>query len=172
MAMSAYHKRIMDIGIDEAKRQAKEQQALREVNSAYEVLTDTSGNINFVHAGFAMSSIPHRATKDTLWERVSGAGSKLRLEAGLDHQGINVGLPYGLLARYILLYLQTYASRTRSREILLGDSMYDYWRDGDLAGRKNLPNPPRAIEADQSLPFGFLLFRFGSCGAPPRRLCT
>lgn len=132
MAVSAYHQRIMKLGLEEAQRQAKDSQALREVNSAYEVLTDTSGKINFVHAGFAMSSIPHRATEDVLWERESGAGSKLRLEAGLDHEGVNVGLPYGLMARYILLYLQTYATRTRSREIQLGESMYDWLRTMDI----------------------------------------
>ena len=44
-----------------------------------------------------------------------------------------VGVPYGSRARLILLYLQTQALKTRSREIELGRSMRDWLRRMDIS---------------------------------------
>ena len=41
-------------------------------------------------------------------------------------QGCTYGVPYGARARMILLYLQTQAVRTGSREVALGRSMRDW----------------------------------------------
>ena len=45
------------------------------------------------------------------------------LESGRDRQGNAVGLPYGSHAQFILLFLQSEAVRSQSREIELGRSM-------------------------------------------------
>src|SRR6185437_12102922 len=45
-----------------------------------------------------------------------------------DGTAVHVGVPYGSRARLILLYLQTEALRTRSREIELGRSLHDWLR--------------------------------------------
>jgi hypothetical protein len=45
------------------------------------------------------------------------------LQAGVDRTEKSLGLPYGSYARFILLFLQSEAIRTRSREIELGRSM-------------------------------------------------
>ena len=69
-----------------------------------------------------MTALPHRSTTETVWERQSG-DIKLLLESGRTSATNSVGLPYGSVARMILLYLQTEAVRTRSREVELGRSM-------------------------------------------------
>ena len=45
------------------------------------------------------------------------------MESGRDRLGKPIGVPYGSIARLILLYLQTEAVRTGSREVELGRSM-------------------------------------------------
>jgi len=45
------------------------------------------------------------------------------VESGRDRQGKPLGLPYGSYARFILLFLQSEAIRTGSREVELGRSM-------------------------------------------------
>ena len=45
------------------------------------------------------------------------------MESGRDRQGALIGVPYGSIARLILLYLQTEAVRTNSPEVELGRSM-------------------------------------------------
>jgi hypothetical protein len=47
----------------------------------------------------------------------------LLLETGRDRMGKPVGIPYGSYARFILLFLQSEAVKTGSREIELGRSM-------------------------------------------------
>jgi hypothetical protein len=92
------------------------------VDAAYEVMSDESGRIGIVHAGFAMTALPHKRTNEPIWER-DGGQVKLLVESGLDIQKQPIGVPYGSIARMILLYLQTQAVRTRSREVELGTSM-------------------------------------------------
>jgi Plasmid encoded RepA protein len=75
-----------------------------------------------VHAGFALTALPHCRITETEWVRET-AGLTLRVESGKDERGTVVGIPYGSVARMILLYLQTEAVRTRSREVELGRSM-------------------------------------------------
>ena len=57
-----------------------------------------------------------------MWER-TGHQTTLLVESGLDRKRQPIGVPYGSLARMILLYLQTEAIRTRSPEVILGRSM-------------------------------------------------
>lgn len=69
-----------------------------------------------------MTALPHRSTTENVWERQSG-DVKLLLESGRTSATESVGLPYGSIARMILLYLQTEAVKTRSRDVELGRSM-------------------------------------------------
>jgi hypothetical protein len=45
------------------------------------------------------------------------------IQSGVDRSGSSLGVPYGSYARFILLFLQSQAIKTRSREIELGRSM-------------------------------------------------
>ncbi len=62
---------------------------------------------------------------------------RLLVESGHDADGVPIGIPYGSIARMILLYLQTQAVRTRSREVELGASMNAWLNAMDIpAGGK------------------------------------
>lgn len=121
--MGAVHQLILRQGVVVARQVASGDRTERLcVDAAYEVMSDEQGRIGVTHAGFAMAALPHKRTPETLWER-DGGQVKLLIESGLDSTRQPVGIPYGSIARMILLYLQTQAVRTHSREVELGASM-------------------------------------------------
>jgi hypothetical protein len=72
-----------------------------------------------------------------LWRR-QGHRTTLLVESGRTGNGDWVGVPYGSMARLILLYLQTEAVRTNDPEVELGRSMHAWLsRMGIPAGGKN-----------------------------------
>src|SRR4051812_5615829 len=120
--MGQVHQLILTHGVEAARAQAMDKAERQAVDAAYEVMTDERGRIGVAYAGFAMAALPHKKTSEAIWEKDGGA-VKLLVESGLDADRVPVGIPYGSIARMILLYLQTQAVRTRSREIELGASM-------------------------------------------------
>ena len=121
--MGQVHQLILHQGIENARRLASSDKNGRVcVEAAYEVMADERGQIGIAHAGFAMAALPHKRTQEAVWERDSGQ-IKLLVESGLDSAKQPIGIPYGSIARMILLYLQTQAVRTRSRDVELGASM-------------------------------------------------
>lgn len=123
--MENIHQTIFDLGIEQARRQALTSLERQMVETAYTVMSDEDQQFGIVHAGFAMSSLPHKETKEHTWIR-HGNGVKLRVESGRDQHEQYVGLPYGVTARMILIYLQSRAVAERTREIELGKSMYSW----------------------------------------------
>lgn len=95
------------------------------VEAAHSVLSDEEAAPGYIHAGFAMTALPHKRTDAVEWVRDS-ADIRLRIESGKIHDGTAVGIPFGYVARLILLYLQTEAIKTRSREVELGRSMHSW----------------------------------------------
>ncbi|WP_415544516.1 replication protein RepA [Gluconobacter cerinus] len=121
--MAEVHHLLMQHGVEETRRLATGDKNARVcVDAAHAVMTDEQQQIGIAHAGFAMAALPHRKTASTVWER-DGGPVKLLVESGLDSQKNPVGIPYGSVARLILLYLQTQAVRNRSRDVELGASM-------------------------------------------------
>jgi hypothetical protein len=120
--MGQIHQLILTHGVEHAKAQSLDSLQRQCVETAFAVMSDTEQRLGIMHAGFAMTALPHRAVQDSVWLR-EGANVHLKVESGTDAQGRLVGLPYGAIARIILLYLQTEAVKTRSREIELGRSM-------------------------------------------------
>ncbi len=120
--MGQVHNLILTHGLGAARKAAIDRTERLCVEAAYGVLADEHNSIGIAHAGFAMAALPHKQTTEAVWER-EGGGVKLLVESGLDHHRQPVGIPYGSIARMILLYLQTQAVRTRSREVELGGSM-------------------------------------------------
>jgi hypothetical protein len=116
------HKAVERLGIDVAREMVTTAADRRCVDAAHFVMADEDLQANFVHAGFALTALPHRRIPESEWVR-EAAGVTLRVESGKDERGAIVGIPYGSVARMILLYLQTEAVRTRSREVDLGRSM-------------------------------------------------
>lgn len=123
--MGDIHRLILREGLEEARARTADQLDRQCLETAFAVLSDERQRVGVMHAGFAMTALPHKSLKDTVWIR-QGGNIKLRVESGADAQDRIVGLPYGAMARMILLYLQTEAVKTRSREIELGRSM-NHW---------------------------------------------
>jgi Plasmid encoded RepA protein len=121
--MGTVHQLLLKHGVEEARRMVVGDKTERMcLEAAYEMMSDERARVGIAHAGFAMAALPHKKTAETVWER-DGGQIKLLVESGLDSRRQPVGIPYGSIARMILLYLQTQAVRTKSREIELGSSM-------------------------------------------------
>src|SRR5215218_3217827 len=120
--MGQIHQLILNHGLEEAKARNPGKLDRQCVETAFAVLSDTEHRIGIMHAGFAMTALPHKAIADKIWVR-QGGNVKLRIESGFDAEDNLAGLPFGAIARIILLYLQTEAVKTHSREVELGRSM-------------------------------------------------
>ncbi len=99
------------------------------VDIAAEVMADEQQRIGISYTGFCLTALPHKRLEDNApWEK-KGHRVTLLVEPGrLRTAGRTklYGVPYGARARMILLYLQTQAIRTGSREVALGRSMRDW----------------------------------------------
>ncbi len=102
------HRTIELLGIEHARAMATTAADRRCVEAANLVMTDEDLQASFVHAGFALTALPHRRIAEAEWVRET-AGLVLRVESGKDERGATVGIPFGSVARMILLYLQTEA---------------------------------------------------------------
>src|SRR5689334_18556499 len=120
--MKDVHWLIRTKGIEEARRQAVTKRERQIVEAAFQVLSDDDERIGFSYSGFALTSLPHKPTQELTWKR-EGPNLKLVIQSGVDGNEKPLGLPYGSYARYILLFLQSEAVKTRSRDIQLGRSM-------------------------------------------------
>lgn len=120
--MAQIHQIIARHGIEEARRQAQTKHERLVVEAAYQVLSEDAEKMGFTYSGFALTSLPHKPQEQNIWRR-DGHNLTLVLQAGVDRSGKLLGLPYGSYARFILLFLQSEAIKTSSREIELGRSM-------------------------------------------------
>jgi len=120
--MGSIHQLILRDGIEEARRQAVTKHERSVVEAAYQVLSADAEKIGFTYSGFALTSLPHKPVSSGVWRR-EGHNLTLVLETSHDATGVPFGLPYGSYARFILLFLQSRAVKSQSREIELGRSM-------------------------------------------------
>lgn len=103
------------------------------IEAASLYLSDEESALAFAYSGWAQCALPHKRLRpDQPWE-VKSDRMRLVVEpgrrppAGASGDGDLewAGVPFGAYARLILLYLQTQALRTGSREVELGRS----WRN-------------------------------------------
>lgn len=120
--MGQIHQLILRNGIEEVRSQANSKAQRLAIEAAAQVLAEEESRLGITHAGFAMTSLPHKRTADGFWKR-QGNRTTLLVESGRDRNGGLIGIPYGSIARLILLYLQTEAVKTGSPEVELGRSM-------------------------------------------------
>jgi hypothetical protein len=99
----------------------------RIVDAASEYLSDEDSSIGFLYSGWAQAALPHKRLRNEQPWQVRTDRVNLLVEPGrktlADGSLQWVGVPYGSRARLIMLYLQTEALRTQSREIELGKSL-------------------------------------------------
>lgn len=135
--MGELHQLILRDGIEAARKQAESRAERLAIEAAGAVLAEEECRLGITHAGFAMTSLPHKRIDEPLWRR-QGHRTTLLVESGRTADGGWVGVPYGSVARLILLYLQTEAIRSNSPEVELGRSMHAWLsRMGISAGGKN-----------------------------------
>ena len=129
--MGKIHKLIDEQGVEAAKAGSEDRLGRLCIETAFAVMSDERQKVGVMHAGFAMTALPHKRLAENVWIRDS-ANLRLRVESGADAEGELVGVPYGSIARMILLYLQSEAVKTRSREVELGRSMNAWLRTMDI----------------------------------------
>lgn len=122
------HRLVLVHGRDRA-RELVDDKTRPLIDIAAEVMADETQRIGISYTGFCLTALPHKKlADDQAWEK-KGHKVTLLVEPGrLKHGGKTrlFGVPYGARARMILLYLQTQAIRTSSREVELGRSMRDW----------------------------------------------
>src|ERR1700692_2114876 len=117
--MRNVHQLILIDDVERARSLAETKGDRRAVDAAAAVLAEEVSRLGITHAGFAMTSLPHKRIHEPVWER-KGHLTTLIVDSGLDRARHPIGIPYGALARVILLYLQTEAIRTGNPEVDLG----------------------------------------------------
>lgn len=128
--MGTLHQLVLDVGRDEAMRlvMAEDRHLVR---VAADVLAEERDGVGVTYSGFCQAALPHKRLPDgEAWVR-RGDHVALMVEPGRllrpgSAEPEMVGVPFGSRARLILLYLQTRAVRTGSREVELGRSMRDW----------------------------------------------
>jgi Plasmid encoded RepA protein len=120
--MGDVHRLILQHGLEGARNFAGTKTERCVIEAAASMLADEESRLGITHAGFAMTSLPHKRIEEAVWKR-DGHRTTLLVESGRSRTGALVGVPYGSIARLILLYLQTEAVRTNTPEVELGRSM-------------------------------------------------
>lgn len=82
--------------------------------------------IGFMARAMVQATLPHRKVDGNEFERRNGSFVLSMIAPS------SVGLPYGAIPRLLMAWMTTEAVRTRSRELVLGDSLSGFMRDLDM----------------------------------------
>jgi hypothetical protein len=140
-----------------------------EVEAAATYMADEDAAIGFLYSGWCFASLPHRKLPDSEIWQVRGDRLTLLVEPGVrvhaEGPPTPVGVPYGSRARLILLYLQSEAIRTNSREVELGRSL-SVWlgRMGIPTGGKSFSSVRNQAERIARCRFSFHMTSGGAAG--------
>ena len=101
------------------------------VEAAASYMANEDSGMGFAFSGWAQCALPHRKLAPEAHWGIAAENIRLLVEPGKRLVGTSgdaefVGVPFGSYARLILLYLQTEALRTGSREVELGGSLRDW----------------------------------------------
>ncbi len=125
--MGAVHQLLLELGKEEALRSEHDRRVI-EAAAAY--LACEENEVGFLYSGWAQAALPHRRLSDDQPWQVETDRVSLLVQPGMRHgrPPVYIGVPYGSRARLILLYLQSEALRTGSREVSLGRSLHAWLR--------------------------------------------
>lgn len=126
-AMGTIHQLIRQHGKDNAKLYADPDEK-HLVDIAAEVMAGEREDLGWAYTGWAFTALPHkRVPDDAVWQREMGQVtltiSPGHLPGKTRSELVKVGVPFGAHARLVMLYLQTQAIRTGSREVEVGRTM-------------------------------------------------
>ena len=123
----------------------------RVVDAAAGYMSDEDSGIGFLYSGWAQAALPHKRLPNHQPWQVRTDRASLVVEPGrkanADGSFEWIGVPYGSRARLIMLYLQTEALRTQSREIELGRSLRAWLKKMGIApGGKSITDVKEQAE--------------------------
>ncbi|MBV8092195.1 MAG: plasmid replication initiator [Acetobacteraceae bacterium] len=126
--MGDVHDLLLKEGATVARAYAPGRRGPRVVEAASRWLSDEDISTGFVYSGWCQTGLPHRkpVTESLVWKVQTDALTLLvepGFRVGTTGAPTPVGVPYGAIARLILIYLQSEALRTGSREVELGGSL-------------------------------------------------
>ena len=84
--MGEIHQLVLRHGVDTARTMASTKAERHAVDAAAVVLSEEESRLGITHAGFAMTSLPHKQIEEGLWKR-EGHRTTLLVESGRDRQG-------------------------------------------------------------------------------------
>ena len=126
MLMGLLHERLTQHGRQGALAFADSVIDRKALEAAANYMSDEESAVGFLFSGWCQTALPHRRLADDAIWTLETDHVKLMVEPGSMHGpdgAVRVGVPYGSRARLILLYLQSEAIRTNSRQIELGRSL-------------------------------------------------
>lgn len=81
-----------------------------------------AGALGFMARAMVQATLPHRKQAGNEFERTNGAFTMNIMAPS------KIGLPYGTIPRLLLAWITTEAVKTKSRELVLGDSLSEFMR--------------------------------------------
>jgi len=84
--MSEVHQLIVRDGVGVARLQADSKAQRQAVEAAALMLAEEESKLGIIHAGFAMTSLPHKRTEAAFWKRQANR-TTLLVESGRDRDG-------------------------------------------------------------------------------------
>ena len=127
--MGEVHQLLLDLGRDEVLKKDFNRPV---IDAAAAYLASEDGEIGYLYSGWAQSALPHKKVPDAEPWQVRTEHITLIVQPGLrpcpTGSPAPLGVPYGSRARLILIYLQTEALRTNSREVELGKTLHAWLR--------------------------------------------
>lgn len=139
VSMGSIHRRLVTLGQEGLFKEMASPDQRRLAEIAVQVMSDDGSGRAFAHPVMCLTTLPYRAQPERdAWFRTNGPAT-LTISPTPDRHNRYYGVPYGSKARLILLFLQTEAMRSNSRQIELGQSMRGWLtRMGVAIGGKNL----------------------------------
>jgi hypothetical protein len=122
---------VHDLLAARGKKAALEADLTRaEVEAAAAYMADEESGIGFLYSGWCQAALPHKRLPDEEGWQIQSERVTLMVEPGMRPTPAGkpapIGVPYGSRARLIMIYLQSEALRTGSREVELGKSLREW----------------------------------------------
>jgi hypothetical protein len=129
--MGTVHNLIEAHGRQASRELVEGRRGPRIVEAAASWAADEDVGIGYIHSGWCQTALPHKRPADdaAIWKLETDSLTLLvepgvRLQA--DGTPAHIGVPFGAIARLILIYLQSEALRTGSRDVQLGRSLREF----------------------------------------------
>lgn len=126
--MGTVHDLLEAQGKQVTRATVKGRRGPRSVEAASNWAADEDIGTGYMYSGWCQTSLPHKRPSDNaaIW-KLETDSMTLLVEPGVQvvpgGEPIHVGVPFGAIARLILIYLQSEALRTGSRDVELGGSL-------------------------------------------------